>query len=62
MKYNLPRNERDKNGFLVEGVGVFSNNRIKYDEINDRYEINIYNNTADKKNKNRNDENFIIKN
>jgi hypothetical protein len=62
MKYNLPRNERDKNGFLVEGVGVFSNNRIKYDEVNDRYEINIYNNTADKKNRSKNDENFINKN
>jgi len=62
MKYSLPRNERDRNGFLVEGVGVFSNNRIKYDELNDRYEINIYNNTADKKNKSKNDENFINKN
>lgn len=62
MKYNLPRNERDRGGFLVEGVGVFSNNRIKYDELNDRYEINIYNNTADKKNKSKNDENCINKN
>lgn len=62
MKYSLPRNERDKSGFLVEGVGVFSNNRIKYDELNDRYEINIYNNTADKKNKSKVDENFINKN
>lgn len=62
MKYSLPRNERDRSGFLVEGVGVFSNNRIKYDDINDRYEINIYNNTADKKNKSKIDDNIINKN
>lgn len=62
MKYSLPRSERDRGGFLVEGVGIFSNNRIKYDELNDRYEINIYNNTADKKNKSKNNENFINKN
>ena len=41
MKYILPRNERERNGFLVEGVGVFSNHVIRYDNINDKYEINI---------------------
>ena len=44
MKYNVPRNERDKNGFHIEGIGIFNNNgnkKIKYDEKNDNYEINL---------------------
>ena len=41
MKYILPRNERERNGLLVEGVGVFSNHAIRYNNINDKYEINI---------------------
>ena len=48
MKYNIPRNERDKNGFHVDGIGIFSSNKIKYDEKNDNYEINI--NSNNKKN------------
>lgn len=48
MKYCIPRNERDKEGFHIEGIGIFSNNKIKYDEKNDNYEINI--NTNNKKN------------
>ncbi len=41
MKYILPRNERERNGLLVEGVGVFSNHAIRYENINDKYEINV---------------------
>ena len=41
MKYILPRNERERNGLLVEGVGIFSNHVIRDDYINDKYEINI---------------------
>ena len=55
MKYNIPRNERDKNGFHVEGIGIFSNNKVKYDEKNDNYEISF--NTNDKENDNINDNN-----
>jgi hypothetical protein len=44
MKYNIPRNERDKNGFHVEGIGIFSNNKIKYDEKKENYEFNNNNN------------------
>ena len=47
MKYNVPRNERDKYGFHVEGVGIFNNNKIKYDEKNDNYEININGNNLE---------------
>lgn len=43
MKYNIPRNERDKNGFHVKGIGIFHNNKLKYDDINDNYELNINN-------------------
>ena len=31
MKYSIPRSQREKNGFLVEGKGIF-NNRLAYDE------------------------------
>ena len=31
MKYSIPRSQREKNGFRVEGKGIF-NNRIAYDE------------------------------
>ena len=55
MKYNVPRNERDKYGFHVEGVGIFNNNKIKYDEKNDNYEININgNNLENNENYNKN--------
>ena len=47
MKYNIPRNERDKNGFHVEGIGIFSNNKIKYDEKKENYE---FNNNSNKEN------------
>ena len=49
MKYNIPRNERDKNGFHIKGIGIFSNNKNKYNEINDNnnYEYNIKNNNKD---------------
>ena len=47
MKYNVPRNERDKYGFHIEGVGIFNNNKIKYDEKNDNYEININGNNLE---------------
>jgi hypothetical protein len=33
MKYSIPRNERDKNGFHIEGIGIFSNSRAKNDDI-----------------------------
>jgi hypothetical protein len=50
MKYNVPRNERDKNGFHIEGIGIFNNNgnnKIKYDEKNDNYEISLKSNNLD---------------
>ena len=50
MKYNVPRNERDKNGFHIEGIGIFnnnSNNKIKYDKKNDNYEISPKSNNLD---------------
>ena len=31
MKYSIPRSQREKNGFRVEGKGIF-NNRLAYDE------------------------------
>ena len=31
MKYSIPRSQREKNGFRVEGKGIF-NNRLSYDE------------------------------
>lgn len=56
MKYNIPRNERDKNGFHIEGIGIFSNNKVKYDEKNDNYEI--FTNNDDKENDDINDSNY----
>ena len=41
MKYNIPRYERDKNGFHVKGIGIFPPHKIKYDEIKDNFEYNI---------------------
>ena len=31
MKYSIPRSQREKNGFRVEGKGIF-NKRIVYDD------------------------------
>ena len=39
MKYSLPRNERERNGFLVEGKPIFSN-KTNHDEFKNNYEIN----------------------
>lgn len=55
MRNSIPRNERDKNGFLIEGLGVFSSNKVKYDELNDKYEINI---NANAKQNNDNDRDY----
>ena len=44
MKYSIPRSERDKNGFHIEGIGIFSNNNVKYDKLKDKYEVNFNNN------------------
>ena len=40
MKYSIPRNERDKNGFLVEGKAIFSKRINQIDEFKINYEIN----------------------
>lgn len=53
MKYNLPRNEREKNGFRVEGKGIYSNHKSKQDELTD----NIY---IDDNNKENNKEKWEI--
>ena len=39
MKYSIPRNQREKNGFLVKGKAIFSN-KIKSDERKNNNEIN----------------------
>ena len=40
MRYSIPRNERDKNGFLVEGKALFSKRVNHNDEFKINYEIN----------------------
>ena len=40
MRYSIPRNERDKNGFLVEGKALFSKKSNHNDEFKINYEIN----------------------
>ena len=42
MKYSIPRNERDKNGFHIEGIGIFPNNKAKYDDIKQNIDIKEY--------------------
>ena len=39
MKYSIPRNEREINGFLLEGKSIFSN-KNKNDEYKNNYENN----------------------
>ena len=39
MKYSIPRNQRENNGFLVKGKAIFSN-KIKSDERKNNNEIN----------------------
>ena len=40
MRYSIPRNEREKNGFLVEGKALFSKRVNHNDEFKINYEIN----------------------
>ena len=40
MKLALPRNERERNGFLLEGKALFSNRVNHHDEFKLNYEIN----------------------
>ena len=39
MKYSIPRNEREINGFLLEGKSIFSN-KNKNDEYKNNHENN----------------------
>ena len=40
MRYSIPRNERDKKGFLVEGKAIFSKKNNQNDEFKMNDEIN----------------------
>ena len=42
MKYSIPRNERDKSGFHIEGIGIFPNHKAKYDDIKQNIDIKEY--------------------